>query len=72
MSKWGIFLRGSHTYFWSSLFFPLSVRREVATLYAFVRTADDFVDQVPSDREGFESFEESYREALDNPVGDVT
>jgi phytoene synthase len=55
----GIFRRGSRTYFTSTRFFPEEVRRDVFRLYAFVRTADDFVDRTPQDREGFEAFREA-------------
>jgi 15-cis-phytoene synthase len=66
-----IFRRGSVTYFNSSVFFPDSVRRETEILYGFVRTADDFVDSVPQDREGFFAFRELYRAALaGRPAGD--
>ncbi len=59
-----IFQRGSKTYFNSSIFFPKEVRDRVFTLYAFVRRADDFVDTLPQDREGFYAFREAYRKAL--------
>ena len=68
-SKWRVFALGSRTYYWSSLFFPRSVRSEVATLYAFVRVADDFVDQTPQDVDGFEAFYADYTRALKAPVG---
>jgi phytoene synthase len=55
-----IFRRGSRTYFNSTRFFPPRVRRDVTYLYAFVRTADDFVDRLPQDREGFEAFRRTY------------
>jgi phytoene synthase len=42
-----IFRRGSVTFFTSSLFLPAAERRDVFTLYAFVRVADDFVDRRP-------------------------
>jgi phytoene synthase len=58
------FKRGSKTYFYSSLFFPRGVRRDVFTLYGFVRTADDFVDAVPQDIAGFRRFREEYHRAL--------
>jgi phytoene synthase len=58
-----IFRNASKTYYNSSLFFPKPVRRDVFTLYGFVRTADDFVDCVPQDREGFYAFREEYRKA---------
>lgn len=68
-----IMRRGSTTFFNSSLFFPPAVRRDVVTLYAFVRTADDFVDAVPQDADGFHAFADDYLTALnggsvDNPV----
>lgn len=42
-----IFRRGSTTYYWSSRFFPREVRDDVFRLYSFVRTADDYVDEIP-------------------------
>ncbi len=59
-----VFKKGSRTYFTSSLFFPENVRKQVATLYAFVRVADNFVDGTPPDRPGFDSFTARYRDAL--------
>lgn len=58
------FRNGSKTYFNSSRFFPEDVRRDVFALYGFVRTADDFVDRVPQDRDGFTDFVDRYRDAL--------
>jgi phytoene synthase len=63
-SRLAIFRRGSRTYFMSSLFFPEELRVKVTTLYAFVRIADDFVDQVPGDAQGFVNFEKTYHETL--------
>lgn len=66
-----IFRSGSRTYFYSSVFFPGEVRDDVFKLYAFVRVADDFVDQVPQDVEGFDRFVARYRSAAaGEPVGD--
>ncbi len=66
-----IFRGGSTTYFNSSLFFPKRVRERVFTLYAFVRTADDFVDSVPQRGEEFLRFRRVYRNALGGiPAGD--
>lgn len=59
-----IFKRASITYYYSSLFFPANVAKEVADFYAFVRTADDFVDQQPSDGAGFTVFCETYLQAF--------
>ena len=62
-----IFRRGSRTHFFSSLAFPPVVRDDVFALYAFVRTADDFVDQPPGqqDAAGFYAFRERYRSTAD-------
>ena len=51
-----IFRQGSTSYYYSSLFFPEEVREDVFYLYAYVRTADDYVDDLPQDEEGFNSF----------------
>lgn len=51
-----LFKVSSRTYFYSSLFFPKHIRRQVTTLYAFVRAADNFVDQTPQDVKGLHTF----------------
>ena len=56
MPQYKVFRGGSRTYFNSSLFFPKSVRRDVFILYGFVRVADDYVDAVPQDENGFAAF----------------
>jgi 15-cis-phytoene synthase len=68
-----VFRKGSRTYFNSSLFFPRSVRDDVFVLYAFVRTADDFVDATPQDAAGLASFRASWERArsgaaVDDPI----
>ncbi|ORC37842.1 phytoene synthase [Marispirochaeta aestuarii] len=63
-----IFKAGSKTYFNSSLFFPKKVREEVFILYAFVRVADNYVDAIPQDREGFNRFRENYRRAVKGEI----
>jgi phytoene synthase len=60
-----VFRSGSKTYFNSSLFFPTEVRGDVFALYGFVRVADDFVDAVPQDAEGFYAFRDRYRSAME-------
>ncbi|MDY6774979.1 MAG: phytoene/squalene synthase family protein [Halobacteria archaeon] len=50
------FSQNSTSYYYSSLFFPSDVRRDVFRLYAYVRTADDFVDEMPQDRESLLEF----------------
>jgi phytoene synthase len=59
-----IFQRGSRTYFFSSIFFSSELREKVTRLYAFVRTADDFVDLPIPDSNGFTEFEKDYRHTL--------
>ncbi|HAE21348.1 MAG TPA: phytoene/squalene synthase family protein [Spirochaetaceae bacterium] len=66
-----VFKAGSTTYFNSSLFFSKAVMREVEVLYGFVRVADNYVDALPQDSEGFRRFEAAYRAALaGEPAGD--
>lgn len=66
-----VFRRGSTTFFSSSLFFPAATRAKVTTLYAFVRTADDFVDNQPQQTEDFHAFCTRYASARSGvPSGD--
>lgn len=66
------FKSGSKTYFNSSVFFPRDVREDVFVLYGFVRVADNYVDQVPQDAEGFYEFRRAYHRALEGtPSGRV-
>jgi phytoene synthase len=67
-----IFRKGSRTYFYSSIFFPMHIRREVFILYGFVRKTDNFVDVMPQDREGFYEFKKKYYEAkAGKETGDI-
>ena len=59
-----IFKQGSKTYFYSSVFFPKKVKEDVFILYAFVRTADDYVDCTPQKLDEFFSFKERYQQAI--------
>ena len=69
---YGIFRRGSRTYFYSTLFFPPAVREDVFSLYSFVRTADDYVDAVPQQVEEFYAFTDRYAMAMaGEATGDV-
>jgi phytoene synthase len=69
---YSIFKEGSKTYFYSSLFFPMDIRDQVFTLYAFVRKADNFVDNVPPQRDAFYRFRGRYEAAADGASsGDV-
>lgn len=45
------------------MFFPPEVKKDVFAFYAYVRTADDFVDAVPQDASGFHSFVQETRKA---------
>ncbi|MDI6644580.1 MAG: phytoene/squalene synthase family protein [Methanobacteriaceae archaeon] len=67
-----LFKRGSKTYYYSTLFFPQKVKKDVFILYSFLRKADDYVDQVPQDVEGFYAFKDRYNNACNGSVtGDV-
>ncbi len=60
------FRAGSKTYFNSTRFFPPRVRDDVFLLYAFVRVADNFVDRIPQDGDGFERFVKDYERTRDH------
>ena len=59
-----ILKRSNKTSFYGSYLFPSQVRRDVLILYGFVRTADDFVDSIPQQRDKFYYFRDEYQEAL--------
>jgi len=59
-----IFQRGSTTYYHSTKLFPAKIRKDVTTLYCFVRVIDDFVDAVPQDLKSFTNFKNEYYLAL--------
>jgi hypothetical protein len=63
-----IFHRGSRTYYNASKFFPKTLRRRVTTLYAFVRTADDYVDATPQDASGFAAFRGRWNSAANGTM----
>lgn len=67
-----IFRSGSKTYYFSSRFFPKSVRKDVYALYGFVRVADNLVDDVPVDPQAFKTFRLAYSKGLETgkPTGD--
>lgn len=58
-----LFKDGSKTYFYSSVFFPEDTRRDVFSLYAFVRKADNYIDRVPSDSKSYFAFKQQYIDA---------
>lgn len=61
-----IFEQGSTTYRNSSLFFESETRDKVTELYAFVRVADDLVDQVPPDVDGYNEFRSLFFSSWDS------
>jgi phytoene synthase len=70
-----IFREGSTTYYYSSLAFPRAAKDDVTVLYGFVRTADDYVDTIPQQEDGFRSFRDDTEAAFDgeqtgNPIID--
>lgn len=67
-----IFKKGSTTYYFSSKFFPRSVRDDVFALYSFVRTADDYVDNIPQRPKQLLALEKKYVSAIANPTFDTT
>ncbi|MFG1449545.1 MAG: phytoene/squalene synthase family protein [Thermoplasmataceae archaeon] len=67
-----IFRKGSTTYFNSSRFFPLNIRRDVSGLYAFVRIADNYVDSIPQCRDGFYLFSSEFENCFKSGTSDNT
>ncbi len=65
-----IFKQGSKTYFYSSLFFPSYMKKDVFSLYGFVRKADNYVDSIPQNVNGFYEFKEKYFRALNGKKTD--
>ena len=59
-----IFKIGSTTYYNSTKLFPKTIRKDVTTLYSFVRVADNYVDSVPQNVKGFNNFKAMYYSAL--------
>lgn len=68
-SAQSVFKKGSTTYYNASQFFSPKIKDQVTTLYAFVRVADNFVDQLPQQRHELESFLAEYRRELLSPSG---
>lgn len=58
-----IFRKGSCTYFYSSVFFPKATKADVTTLYALVRTVDDFADVMPQQPSKVVQYEHDYERA---------
>ncbi|MDG6243808.1 MAG: phytoene/squalene synthase family protein [Methanolobus sp.] len=67
-----IFKRGSKTYYYSTIFFPKEVKKDVFTLYSFLRKADDYVDAIPQDVSEFYAFWQRYEMAMKGEMtGDI-
>ena len=66
-----IFKNGSTTYYWSTAFFPKAYRDDVFALYSFVRTADDYVDVQPVQKEKLLALEKNYLKAIQDPTYEV-
>ena len=62
-----IFKKASKTYYYSSIFFPPEIQTKISRLYSFVRIADDYVDSVPQNKNGFLEFRSNYNRLLENP-----
>lgn len=63
-----IFKKSSTTFYLSSKFFPEIIRRDVLDLYSFVRLADDYVDMIPADSDGFYRLRRIWMDANKNKV----
>lgn len=61
-----IIKKASKTFYFSSFFFPKSVRRDVHILYAFLRISDDLVDSIPPKEDEFIKLKQELSESLDN------
>lgn len=57
-----IFKKGSTTYYFSSKFFPKKTRQAVLELYSFVRTADNYVDAIPQDKDAFKALRKQWKQ----------
>ncbi|MCJ7570535.1 MAG: phytoene/squalene synthase family protein [Candidatus Thermoplasmatota archaeon] len=69
---YSIFQQGSKTMFYSSIFLPKKIRYDVFILYGFVRKADNLVDTMPQDKEGFYKFRQNYEQAKNGiKTGDI-
>ncbi len=67
-----IFQKGSTTYYFSSRLFPKKIRENVFKLYSFVRTADDYVDNIPPHPKKLLALEKSYNAAIVDHTFDAT
>ena len=54
----------SKTYSNATLFFPKKIRNDIRILYAFVRTADNFVDSQVPDKKGYLKYKKEYETGI--------
>lgn len=66
-----IFKRGSTTYYFSSLFFPKSIKEDVFKLYSFVRVADDYVDATPAEVANFKNLRKLWEQSVQDTSFDT-
>jgi phytoene synthase len=66
------FKSASKTFYYSTRFFPKRLRRDIARLYSFVRIADDYVDEAPTQPEKISDLEKQYSQALKTEHYDPT
>ncbi len=66
-SAQAVFQKGSTTYYTASQFFSPKIREKVTTLYAFVRLADNYVDQLPEKMKELQAFITEYRNEVHQP-----
>lgn len=53
ITRSNIFKTSSNTYYYSHLFFPKEIKKDVFTLYSFFRKIDDLIDNLPQDKKRF-------------------
>ena len=70
-SQYSILKKSSKTFFYSSKFLPKEISDEVAVLYAFLRTVDNFVDEIPSKSEEYNRFKSEYYRAVESGYSQV-
>lgn len=68
VEKKKLFKKSSTTYYYSSLFFTGQIKKDVFTLYAFVRYADNLVDAIPPKKTKFFDFCKKVTRAFNGEV----
>lgn len=66
------FKQNSKTFYYSTRFFPKRLRRDITRLYSFLRIADDYVDEAPTQPEKISDLEKQYQQALKTEHFDPT